>query len=78
MAGRVQIVGAVSALALFLLCYYVFGASLGGGDSGGSSSYYGASAVSSFRPARINIAKVQKSCTPATPVGRCTLNQVDT
>lgn len=61
MAGRVQIVGALSALALFLFCYYFFGDSLrGGGGDGGGASYYESSAVSTFRPARINIAKVRR------------------
>ena len=58
MAGRVQIVGAVSALALFILCYLVFGAPLGGGGGDGSA-YYGSTAVSAYRPGRINIAKVR-------------------
>jgi len=67
MIGRIQIVGAVSALALFLLCYCLFGASLtDGGGLDSRSSSYGTSAVSTFHPARINVAKVQKSCAPLT------------
>jgi hypothetical protein len=58
--GRIQIVGAVSALALFLLCYCLFGASLtDGGGLDSRSSSYGTSAVSTFHPARINVAKVR-------------------
>lgn len=66
MAGRVQIIGAVIALALFTICFYYIG--VGGGEGASSYNYnYGLSAVSSFRPGHISVAKVQNSCTPVTP-----------
>ena len=66
MAGPWRAVaGAASALLLVGLCYHLFGASLS--DASGAAAAYGAgaaaSAVSVFRPARVNIAKV----------GRCRL-----
>jgi len=58
MMGRAQLTTAFCALFLMTVCYYLF---TGLGGSGGSEY------VSTYKPAKLNLAKVQKSCAPVTP-----------
>ena len=78
MAARVQVVGAALALAMFIVCYYGLGASLGdglsaGGAGGGFGGAGGSTAVSTFQAARLNLAKAQASCAAEQPGGMTVL-----